>query len=71
MNRSLADVDPEVAEAIFQETRRQSETIELIASENFVGEAIYEEKRRTGKQYSVVVRTKGDEKLSTITVPKI
>jgi len=42
MNRSLSDVDPEVAEAIFNETCRQSETIELIASENFVGEAILE-----------------------------
>jgi glycine hydroxymethyltransferase len=42
MNRSLAQVDPEVAEALIQETRRQSETIELIASENFVGEAILE-----------------------------
>jgi len=42
MNRSLTDVDPEVAEAIFQETRRQCETIELIASENFVGESILE-----------------------------
>jgi glycine hydroxymethyltransferase len=42
MNRSLLEIDPEVAEAVRQETRRQSETIELIASENFVGEAILE-----------------------------
>jgi len=42
MNRPLCDVDPEVAEAILHETQRQSETIELIASENFVGEAILE-----------------------------
>ncbi|GAB4242157.1 MAG: serine hydroxymethyltransferase [Acidobacteriota bacterium] len=42
MEDSLSRVDPEVAEAIFQETRRQAETIELIASENFVSEAILE-----------------------------
>jgi glycine hydroxymethyltransferase len=42
MNRSLSELDPDVAEALFNETARQSETIELIASENFVGEAILE-----------------------------
>ena len=42
MNRALSEVDPEVAEAIYGETCRQSETIELIASENFVSEAILE-----------------------------
>ncbi len=39
---SLRPVDPEIAEAIRQETRRQSETLELIASENFVSEAVLE-----------------------------
>lgn len=38
----LSIADPEVAEAIANETRRQSETLELIASENFVSEAILE-----------------------------
>ncbi|RPJ61548.1 MAG: serine hydroxymethyltransferase [Acidobacteria bacterium] len=42
MNDSLRQVDPEIAEAIYQETRRQSETLELIASENFVSEAVLE-----------------------------
>lgn len=42
MEHPLSQVDPEVAEAILQETRRQAETIELIASENFVSEAILE-----------------------------
>jgi len=42
MNDSLRQVDPEIAEAIHQETRRQSETLELIASENFVSEAVLE-----------------------------
>ena len=42
MNRSLSDLDPEVAEAISNETSRQTQTIELIASENFVGDAILE-----------------------------
>jgi glycine hydroxymethyltransferase len=42
MNESLQTVDPEVAAAIRNETRRQAETLELIASENFVSEAILE-----------------------------
>jgi glycine hydroxymethyltransferase len=42
MNDSLRQVDPEIADAIYQETRRQSETLELIASENFVSEAVLE-----------------------------
>ncbi len=42
MDRSLWKVDPEVAKAVDLETRRQSETIELIPSENFVSEAVLE-----------------------------
>jgi len=42
MNQSLFEVDPEVARAIAGETRRQNETLELIASENFVSEAVLE-----------------------------
>ena len=42
MNESLQRVDPEVAAAIRHETQRQAETLELIASENFVSEAILE-----------------------------
>ena len=41
-NRSLAETDPEVAEAIQLETQRQAQTLELIASENFVSEAVLE-----------------------------
>ena len=42
MQRSLADADPEIAGAIRNETRRQSEGLELIASENFVSAAVLE-----------------------------
>lgn len=38
----LMQFDPEVANAIRQETRRQNETLEMIASENFVSEAVLE-----------------------------
>ena len=38
----LRDSDPEIADAIQQETQRQSGNIELIASENFVSEAVLE-----------------------------
>ena len=38
----LADVDPEIAKAIRQETERQHRNLELIASENFVSEAVLE-----------------------------
>ena len=40
--RPLADVDPEVAEAIDLELDRQRRTLEMIASENFVPQAILE-----------------------------
>src|SRR5512142_676714 len=42
MSRPLHDVDPEVANAIANEERRQHEGLELIASENFVSEAVLE-----------------------------
>ena len=38
--RPLADVDPEIARAIDSEVDRQARTLELIASENFVSEAV-------------------------------
>jgi glycine hydroxymethyltransferase len=41
-NRPLREADPEVYEAICGETRRQAETLELIASENFTSEAVLE-----------------------------
>src|ERR1044072_5272492 len=40
--RSLAETDPEIAAAIQNETQRQAEGLELIASENFVSRAILE-----------------------------
>src|SRR4026207_1660688 len=40
MPRSLAETDPEIARAIQQETHRRAEGLELIASENFVSEAM-------------------------------
>jgi glycine hydroxymethyltransferase len=42
MQRSLAEVDPEVYEAIQHETERQHSQLELIASENFTSEAVLE-----------------------------
>src|SRR6201990_642048 len=38
--RPLREVDPEVARLIDEETRRQGDGLELIASENFVSEAV-------------------------------
>jgi glycine hydroxymethyltransferase len=42
MSRPLEEVDPEVAEALRDEVRRQATGLELIASENFVSEAVLE-----------------------------
>jgi glycine hydroxymethyltransferase len=42
MSRPLEQVDPDVATAIVNETVRQHEGLELIASENFVSEAVLE-----------------------------
>src|SRR6188472_430664 len=42
MQRTLADTDPEIARAIQNETTRQADGLELIASENFVSSAILE-----------------------------
>ena len=42
MQRSLADFDPDIANAIRSETKRQAEGLELIASENFVSSAVLE-----------------------------
>ena len=38
----LADVDPDVARALREEAQRQHRNLELIASENFVSEAVLE-----------------------------
>jgi glycine hydroxymethyltransferase len=38
--RALADTDPEIARAIQQEVHRQNSGLELIASENFVSQAV-------------------------------
>jgi len=40
--RSLKDVDPEIYKAIEDEKRRERECLELIASENFVSDAVME-----------------------------
>jgi len=40
--RPLAEADPEIAAAIEHESRRQHEGLEMIASENFVSEAVLE-----------------------------
>jgi glycine hydroxymethyltransferase len=40
--RSLAEADPEIARAVADEARRQADGLELIASENYVSDAILE-----------------------------
>src|SRR5436309_10640322 len=40
MNARLSEVDPLISDAIDNEVRRQTEGLELIASENFVSEAV-------------------------------
>jgi glycine hydroxymethyltransferase len=42
MNRPLAEVDPEIAATIANEERRLAYNLEMIASENFVSEAVLE-----------------------------
>src|ERR671930_339044 len=42
MSRPLPECDPDIAAAIDNEVRRQHEGLELIASENFVSEAVLE-----------------------------
>ena len=42
MSRPLSQVDPEIYDAIQQETARQDGQMELIASENFTSEAVLE-----------------------------
>jgi glycine hydroxymethyltransferase len=42
MNRPLAEVDPEIADVLREEGRRQGTGLELIPSENFVSEAVLE-----------------------------
>ncbi|HEV8487956.1 MAG TPA: serine hydroxymethyltransferase [Blastocatellia bacterium] len=42
MNRPLAEADPEIATAIANEERRLAYNLEMIASENFVSEAVLE-----------------------------
>jgi len=39
-NRPLADVDPEIADVLQRELERQQRTLEMIASENFVPQAV-------------------------------
>src|SRR5258705_10089860 len=40
--RTLAETDPEIADAIKHEIHRQNDGLELIASENFVSRAVLE-----------------------------
>jgi glycine hydroxymethyltransferase len=42
MSRPLADVDPDIYQAILHEAERQHSQLELIASENFTSEAVLE-----------------------------
>ena len=40
LDRPLAEVDPEIAEALERELNRQRHSLEMIASENFVSAAM-------------------------------
>src|SRR5688572_21941156 len=40
LQRTLAEVDPQIADAIALEVQRQNDTLELIASENHVSKAV-------------------------------
>src|SRR5712692_7270446 len=42
MNRALDDVDPQIADLLREEAKRQATTLELIPSENLVSEAVLE-----------------------------
>jgi len=42
LNRPLAEVDPEIAAVLANELERQQSTLEMIASENFVSQAVLE-----------------------------
>ncbi len=42
LSRSLAEVDPDIAQVLADELKRQQSTLEMIASENFVPQAILE-----------------------------
>ncbi|OYT71847.1 MAG: serine hydroxymethyltransferase [Chloracidobacterium sp. CP2_5A] len=42
LNRSLLEADPEIAQAITDETRRLSDGLEMIASENYASRAVME-----------------------------
>ena len=42
MPKTLAEQDPELYAAIVAEARRQSDNLELIASENYASEAVLE-----------------------------
>ena len=42
LNRTLAETDPDIADILREEARRQASGLELIASENFVSEAVLE-----------------------------
>ncbi|HEX8183857.1 MAG TPA: serine hydroxymethyltransferase, partial [Blastocatellia bacterium] len=42
MNRPLSEVDPEIAATVADEERRLAYNLEMIASENFVSEAVLE-----------------------------
>src|SRR6187397_386991 len=41
-SRTVAEADPEIAQAIRNELHRQNDGLELIASENFVSQAVLE-----------------------------
>lgn len=69
-NRPLADVDPEMAELIQREKRRQFEGIELIASENFTSRAVEEVRSCETLESPVVLGWRGKcGRWATIVLP--
>ena len=61
MSRPLAEVDPDVYQAILHEAERQHSQLELIASENFVSEAVLEAARQCCDAAAALLKPQGPD----------
>lgn len=59
LSESLEQVDPEIAQVLDDELQRQRDTLEMIASENFVPKAVLQAQGRSS-QTSTRKGTRGD-----------
>ena len=60
----LKQIDPEIYDALMLETRREADKIELIASENFVSEAVLEAVASLPEKYQLPVTLRYLQELS-------